>query len=78
MRRGQLYTTGEIAVATGLSRQTLHAYARMGLIEPAETTPGGRRLFPARVVRRLDEIRAMNVDLTLSEIRDVYRGGRSR
>jgi DNA-binding transcriptional MerR regulator len=72
MGRRNLYTLGEVSLATGLSRQTLHTYAVLGLLPPAETTPGGRRLFSARVFRRIEEIRRLKVELTLARIRDLY------
>ena len=70
---------GEVAKAAGLSRQTLHSYALLGLIREVEKTSGGRRLYSARVFRRLDEIRGLKADHTLAEIRDLYaiRGGRA-
>ena len=80
MGRRHLYTMGDVARAAGLSRQTLHTYALLGLIREVETTSGGRRLYSARVFRRLDEIRGLQADHTLAEIRDIYaaRGGKSR
>ena len=77
MGRRHLYTMGEIAAATGLSRQTLNDYARRGLIRAVETTPGGHRRFSARVVRRIDEIRALRRDRSLDQIRDLLRAGRA-
>lgn len=74
------YSMGEIALATGLSRQTLHTYALLGLIRPDATTPGGHRLFAGRIFRRLDLIRGLKADHTLAEIRALLAGtgGRSR
>lgn len=66
---------GEIAARVGLSRQTLHVYAQRGLIVPVEVTPGGHRRFSGKVVRRLDEIRALAVDRSLSEVRTVLGAG---
>ena len=71
---------GEIARIAGCSRQTLHTYALLGLIREAERTPGGHRRFSGGVVRRLEEIRSLQADLTLAEIRDrlAPRGGSGR
>ena len=69
---------GEIAALVGLSRQTLHAWARRGLIVPVAVTEGGHRLFSGKVVRLIDEIRALSADLPLDRVRDVLRGGRGR
>ena len=66
----RLYTAGEIARAAGCSRQTLHAYALIGLIRETGRTSGGHRRFSGGVVRRLDEIRSLKDVFTLAEIRD--------
>jgi predicted transcriptional regulator len=81
MGRRLLYTMGEIAALVGLSRQTLHAYARRGLIVPAAVTSGGHRLFSGKVVRRLDVVRALAADRSLTEVEALLRvgtGGRRR
>jgi len=55
---------------TGLSRQTLHFYATMGLIEERRRTPSGYRLFPPQVFTDLERIRALQRrGKTLREIR---------
>jgi DNA-binding transcriptional MerR regulator len=69
---------GEIARHAGRSRQTLHAYALLGLICEAERTPGGHRRFSAGVLRRLEAIEAMKSDLTLAQIRDRLVPARGR
>lgn len=43
--QGRLVKAGELARRTGLTRQALHVYVQMGLLEPAGTTQGGQRLF---------------------------------
>ena len=50
------YRIGELARHTGLTRQTLHNYTRWGLIEEAEWTPGGHRLYDESVFARLGAI----------------------
>ena len=50
------YRIGELARHTGLTRQTLHNYTRWGLIEEAEWTPGGHRLYDESVFTRLGAI----------------------
>ena len=72
----RLYTVGEIARAAGCSRQTLHAYALIGLIRETGRTSGGHRRFSGGVVRRLDEIRSLKEGLTLAEIRDRFASRR--
>ncbi|MHC4952454.1 MAG: helix-turn-helix domain-containing protein [Planctomycetota bacterium] len=67
----KLYRMAEVMEHTGLSRQTLHYYATLGLIREKRRTPSGYRLFPPTVFRDLD--RVMNLKkkgLTLSQIRE--------
>jgi DNA-binding transcriptional MerR regulator len=67
---------GEVAKAAGLTRQTLHQYALLGLIRPQGRTAGGHRRFGARVFRRLDEIRALQTrGWTLARIREHFEAG---
>ena len=47
----KLYRIGEVMEHTGLTRQTLHFYATLGLISEKRRTPSGYRLFPATVFR---------------------------
>jgi DNA-binding transcriptional MerR regulator len=63
---------GEVARTAGLSRQTIHQYVLLGLVQPSGQTAGGHRTFSSRVFRRLDEIRALKRTHTLAEIREVF------
>jgi DNA-binding transcriptional MerR regulator len=74
---GRAYRIGEVAGAVGLSRQTLHTYVLLGIVEPTGRTRGGHRCFGARVFRRLDEIRSLQSECTLAEIRDHYAARRA-
>jgi DNA-binding transcriptional MerR regulator len=69
---------GEVARATGLSRQTLHQYALLGLIRPSGRTSGGHRYFAGSVFRQIDEIRALKRTRTLAEIREEFAVRRRR
>jgi len=70
-RRGRgvppkLYRIGEVAGHTGVSRQTIHNYTTMGLLQEFKWTDGGHRLYDVSVFRRLDvilELRARRVPL---------------
>jgi DNA-binding transcriptional MerR regulator len=67
----KLYRIGEIMEHSGLSRQTLHFYATIGLIKEKRRTPSGYRLFPPSVFADLDSVRALQKKgFTLREIRD--------
>ena len=75
MARGQLpeklYRMAEFMEHTGLSRQTLHFYATLGLIREKRRTPSGYRLFPPQVFRDLERVKSLKQKgLTLREIRE--------
>lgn len=65
----KLWKVGELIRHTGLSRQTIHNYVVLGLIEEEEQTPSGHRLFGDSVFTRLDRIRRLKAKgLRLAEI----------
>ena len=67
----KLYRIGEVIEHSGLSRQTLHFYATIGLIREKRRTPSGYRLFPPSVFASIDRIRALQKKgLTLRQIRE--------
>ncbi len=58
---------------SGVSRQTIHNYATMGLIRESRWTHGGHRLFDESVFERLDCIAEMKAaNKSLQEIRDHF------
>lgn len=62
-------TIGEVAQATGRAASSIRYYERIGLI-PAPARSGGRRQYPAAVLRTLAVIdTAQRAGLTLDEIR---------
>lgn len=66
----KLYRIGEIMEHTGLTRQTLHFYATLGLITEKRRTPSGYRLFPPSVFGDLERIRKLQKQgRTLRDIR---------
>jgi DNA-binding transcriptional MerR regulator len=67
------FKAGELSRRTGLSRQTLHQYAILGLLTPVGMTKGGQRLFPANAVERVELIRKLCAcGYTLQEIRETF------
>ena len=65
----KLLTIGEVAQATGRAASSIRYYERIGLI-PAPARAGGRRQYPAGVLRTLSVIdTAQRAGLTLDEIR---------
>lgn len=77
LKQGQLnappkrYRIGELARHTGLTRQTLHNYTRWGLIQEAEWTPGGHRLYDENVFTRLRAILHLRKDHTVEQIKAI-------
>ena len=68
----KLYRIGEVIEHTGLSRQTLHFYATIGLISEKSRTRSGYRLFPPSVFAALDRIRRLKKSgHTLRQIREI-------
>jgi len=68
----KLYRIGEVIEHTGLSRQTLHFYATIGLIREKRRTPSGYRLFPPSVFRDLDRVRTLQRrGKSLRDIREI-------
>jgi DNA-binding transcriptional MerR regulator len=49
----KLLKAGELARRTGLTRQSLHQYVLLGLLEPVDQTRGGQRLFSEDAVARI-------------------------
>ena len=68
----KLYKIGDLVRYTPFSRQTLHNYTVMGLIQESEWTQGGHRLYEEDVFERLGRIAEMRKSKTLSEIRNIF------
>jgi len=69
----KLYRMGEVVEYSGLSRQTIHNYATMGLLRESRWTAGGHRLFDECVFGRLDQIARMKRrNKTMREIREHF------
>jgi DNA-binding transcriptional MerR regulator len=83
--RPKLYKIGELIERSGISRQTLHNYTMLGLIEPTQRTPSGHRLYDEAAFVRLERIKKLRETKTLLEIKELLtrgarrsdRGGRS-
>ena len=67
----KLYRIGELVDYTPFSRQTIHNYTIMGLIQEAKWTEGGHRLYDESVFERLSEIMRLRKTKTLLEIRAI-------
>lgn len=52
----KLYRISELVAYCGVSRQTIHNYTTMGLLNATLWTDGGHRLYDQSSFRRLDQI----------------------
>lgn len=75
---GRLLKIGEVARNAGVAVESLRFYERQKLIEPAERTPSGYRLYDASVFERLSFIKkAQKVGFSLEEIAWIIAEARS-
>jgi phospholipid/cholesterol/gamma-HCH transport system substrate-binding protein len=51
---------GTAAKKAGISRQSLQYYLMVGLLEPTEVTPTGRRMFDEKIIERIKLIKKLN------------------
>ena len=77
-KKGKLTPIGIAAKKAGISRQSLQYYLMVGLLEPTEVTPAGRRLFDERTIERIRLIRKLNNSgYPLRAIRELFLEGRT-
>ena len=69
----KLYRIGEIVRHSPFSRQTIHNYTTMGLIQESDWTEGGHRLYDESVFARLSKILELRRTKTLAEIRKIFQ-----
>ena len=63
-------TIGRVAAIAGVAATTLRFYEREGLMEPADRSPSGYRLYDSHAVERLRFIRsAQSVGFSLQDIK---------
>ena len=76
-QKSELMPIGTAAKKAGVSRQSLQYYLMVGLLEPAEVTPTGRRLFDEKSVERIKLIKRLNESgYPLRAIRELFMEGR--
>ena len=69
----KLYRIGEIVRYTPFTRQTIHNYTTMGLIQESDWTDGGHRLYDESVFERLGKIMELRETKTLAQIGKILR-----
>jgi MerR family Zn(II)-responsive transcriptional regulator of zntA len=67
----RLLKVSEVSRRTGLTRKALRLYESLGLVEPAERTQSGYRLYDDEALRRIELVnRAKMLGLTLAEAKE--------
>ena len=75
--KSKLAPVGTAAKKAGVSRQSLQYYLMVGLLEPTEITPSGRRLFDEKCIERIKLIKKLNKSgYPLRAIRELFMEGR--
>ena len=78
-KKSGLMAIGTAAKKAGISRQSLQYYIMVGLLEPTEVTPTGRRLFDKKSIERIRLIKRLNKSgYPLRAIRELFLEGRTR
>jgi len=76
--KNKLSPIGTAAKKAGISRQSLQYYLMVGLLEPTEVTPTGRRMFDEKSIERIKLIKKLNDSgYPLRAIRELFLEGRS-
>jgi len=71
----QTFRVGELARMSGKTVRAIHLYEELGLLEPAERSKGGYRLYDADSVTRVRWIaKLQEMGFSLPEIREVAKG----
>lgn len=77
-QKSKLTSVGAAAKKAGISRQSLQYYLMVGLLEPTEITPTGRRLFDEKAIERIKLIKKLNDSgYPLRAIRELFLEGRT-
>jgi len=77
-QKNKLMPIGTAAKKAGISRQSLQYYLMIGLLEPTEVTPTGRRLFNEKTIERIKLIKKLNRSgYPLRAIKELFLEGRS-
>ncbi len=71
-----MMTIGVAAKKAGISRQSLQYYLMVGLLEPTQVTPTGRRMFDQKGVDKIKLIKRLNESgYPLRAIRELFMDG---
>ena len=74
----KFFRIGEVMENSQLSRQVIHNYTQLELIQEAKRTAAGHRLYDETVFEKLERIKTLKTQgKTLLEIRRILNGGMS-
>lgn len=81
MNAKRFLRSNDLAVATGVSTDTLRHYERKGVLPKPRRSPNGYREYPIESIERINIVRkALTVGFTLDELAKIFRekelGGR--
>jgi DNA-binding transcriptional MerR regulator len=77
-QKSKLTPTGPTAKKAGVSLQSLQYYLMIGLLEPTEVTPTGRRLFDEKTIGRIKLIKQLkDSGYPLRAIKELFMEGRT-
>lgn len=69
----ELLRTADVLRATGITHQVLYRYVTLGLIEAADFTPRGQRLFHPNVVTLIEVIKSLNRSgYSLRDMKEIF------
>ncbi|MFC8566191.1 MerR family transcriptional regulator [Streptomyces sp. NPDC057245] len=72
----ELFAIGDAARRSGLSVSAVRFYADRGIVEPAEVTRAGHRMYGVDAVARLELVRTLReLGTDLAEVRRLLAGG---
>ena len=72
--KNKLIPIGPAAKQAGISRQSVQYYLMIGLLEPTQVSPTGRRLFDQQAIKKIRLIRQFNQNgYPLRAIRDLFQ-----
>jgi DNA-binding transcriptional MerR regulator len=73
----KFFKIGEVMEYSGLSRQVIHNYTQLGLINEAKRTLSRHRLYSEEVFARLKEVKKLQAEgKTLLEIKEILNGAK--
>lgn len=61
MAKQEIYMIGDLSQRTGISRESINHYIRMGLLEEAFRTESNYRIFDGSALERLEKVKKLRL-----------------